>query len=152
MKKCLTCNIEKRNSNFYGVRNECKECKKNRSSRYYKKNRDLLPEYGSLVCRQPEIILKFFKCIKIPNDKNHCWIWEKSKARKGYGQFYIGKKALRAHRVSYLIFKGNIDTGLLVCHTCDNPSCVNPHHLWLGTNMQNSQDKIKKGRFKVNSE
>ncbi len=75
-----------------------------------------------------------------------CWNWLMCKNNRGYGATkYKGKRWL-AHRLSYTLYKGKIPKGLLVCHTCDNPSCVNPNHLWFGTDQDNSDDKIKKGR------
>ena len=72
-----------------------------------------------------------------------CWIWTGSKNRDGYGRFYHTS----AHRASYEIFKGGIPVGISVLHSCDNPSCVNPNHLWLGTQADNMHDCIAKGRF-----
>ena len=89
------------------------------------------------------------------NASDECWIWrgardvkDKGKGEKGlcYGRFMIGKKIVRAHRFSYEAFIGPIQKGMLVCHTCDVPMCVNPKHLFLGTNMTNSDDKVLKGR------
>ena len=74
-----------------------------------------------------------------------CWLWTASLDRKNYGYFKTNKTE-KAHRVSYKLYNGPIPEGLSVCHKCDVPSCVNPDHLWLGTNKDNERDKIAKGR------
>jgi hypothetical protein len=145
MKKCITCEIEKSFSEFYKSKSECIKCKNKRSMNHYLQHKNELGIYNSQVCRQPEIILKFIKSIEF---NNHCWIYIRAKDRKKYGRFYIGRKSLGAHRVSYLIFKGDIDEGMFVCHSCDNPSCVNPDHLWVGTVQDNNSDRDKKNRNK----
>ena len=74
-----------------------------------------------------------------------CWIWTGLKTGSGYGAINYNNKKLSAHRVAYQIYKD--DPGdLLVCHKCDNPICVNPEHLFLGTNSDNAKDKQLKGR------
>lgn len=79
------------------------------------------------------------------NPETKCWEW--TAGRKGrYGLFSIDGHPHRTHRVSYETFKGPIPEGLMVCHACDNTLCVNPSHLWLGTQLDNMQDMISKGR------
>jgi len=77
-----------------------------------------------------------------------CWLWTGTKNRRGYGKFcFREKKTAIASRVSYILFKGDIPDNYLICHTCDNPSCVNPEHLWAGTTRDNAVDRISKKRF-----
>lgn len=78
--------------------------------------------------------------------KNSCWIWIGAKNEKGYGVIQIDGKRHRAHRLVYELYVGSIPPGMLVCHSCDEPSCCNPKHLWLGTNADNQRDKHAKGR------
>lgn len=75
-----------------------------------------------------------------------CWNWTAGKHPKGYGHIRSGGKIKAAHRVSYEIHCGTIEDGLHVCHRCDNPACINPDHLFLGSNVDNMADKIAKGR------
>jgi hypothetical protein len=79
---------------------------------------------------------------------DECWPWKLSKSNEGYGRFSFGDRCVRAHRFAYQVSHGEIPNGLRVLHTCDNPTCCNPTHLWIGTDNDNCQDKIAKGRAK----
>ena len=85
--------------------------------------------------------------MKGPND---CWEWLGFKNRSGYGQLKINKKVMLAHRFSYAHYKNNeqpVPSNLCVCHHCDNPRCVNPNHLFLGTQKDNMRDMVRKKRW-----
>lgn len=82
--------------------------------------------------------------------KTGCLEWTYSKNPKGYGQYMIGgrgqQRRFYTHRLSWMLTFGKIPKGFIVCHKCDNPSCGNPSHLFLGTYKDNTNDMMKKGR------
>jgi hypothetical protein len=89
---------------------------------------------------------------KIIVQPNGCWLWQRAKAEFGYGLMSYNGIFQRAHRVAYVLCIAPVPPGLSVLHNCpggDNPSCVNPEHLFLGTQLDNVQDCIRKGRTRL---
>ncbi|MDD5171354.1 MAG: HNH endonuclease signature motif containing protein [Syntrophales bacterium] len=82
---------------------------------------------------------------------DECWLWTGSQMRQGlaYGRIAVKGKIKAAHRVSYELYVGPIPDGLFVLHKCDVPYCVNPNHLFLGTQADNNRDMHKKGRYGI---
>lgn len=92
------------------------------------------------------VIERFNRHFEAAGDDD-CWNWTGSTTKGGYGVFCMSKdKHTTASRACYILFIGQLDENEVVCHTCDNPLCVNPSHLFKGTQMVNIQDMIKKGR------
>lgn len=95
---------------------------------------------------------RFLSKIAIPEDRNKCWNWTASKYDSNktlpYGKFYFKGRMLLAHRFSFEYFNSKIPTEQMVLHKCDNASCVNPSHLFLGSQEDNMKDMSKKGRHK----
>lgn len=94
-----------------------------------------------------EDIKRFYQ--KIRKAENGCWIWEAAQSKRGYGNASCGGRIVLAHRASWVIHNGPIPNELCVLHDCpsgDNPSCVNPAHLFLGTQQDNTADRVRKGR------
>jgi len=80
------------------------------------------------------------------NGVNDCWPWKASKQDGGRGLFRVGSNLYKAPRIAYALTRGHDPRRKDVCHTCDNPECCNPKHLWCGTRAANCHDRDKKGR------
>lgn len=117
--------------------------RKNVKCKYCKKNNSNGESYCNFECRMKKYTLK---------KENGCWDWIGSKDKHGYGQFCIKannnpkQRFVFAHRESYKFYKSKLSDDFVVCHHCDNPSCINPDHLWAGTQTENHKDMHNKGR------
>lgn len=77
-----------------------------------------------------------------------CWPWTASTDSYGYGSFWFNGSAVMSHRIALFLKTGELPDDKVACHSCDNPLCNNPHHLWWGTHQDNMSDMVKKGRSK----
>lgn len=103
---------------------------------------------GRAVVSEAEVE-RFWSKVNIGSPTD-CWEWTGAKTGFGYGHMTVnGQKQVYAHRISYVIHHGSIPSGMHVCHSCDNPRCVNPSHLWVGTPQDNAIDRNTKGRHPV---
>lgn len=133
------------NKNYYAkwyLKNRSKKLKQNKL--WYSSERGqafLLKKKLEYKRKLLPIQVRFWKYVD-KKGENECWEWNRSKYPNGYGR--IGKHY--AHRFSWILTNGEIPNGLHVCHSCDNPPCVNPKHLWLGTVADNMHDRDSKGR------
>lgn len=171
--KCKDCEVLLTKENWVfrndtqNIRPFCKKCKSNRNLTWQRNNKEkrkeicarynlkkgigiLQPceECGKRCKKTPEGHLCSTKCnfLSKVEVKDECWIWKGALDEYGYGKYKVEGKTKKAHRVAYEIFLEKIPPGKIVCHMCDNPQCVNPHHLWTGTQKDNMQDRSKKGR------
>lgn len=81
-----------------------------------------------------------------PVPESGCWLWTGATFNHGRPQIRLGEKLVSGHRASYEAFVGPVPEGMCVCHKCDTPLCVNPAHLFVGTQQDNNADKVRKGR------
>jgi len=131
-KSCIICKSTRTIPNwyFYGKDYVCGRC--------YKR----LKRSGKAIPKQT-IEDRFWSKVD-KKGEDECWKWKDTDSR--YGDFRYDNKVVKSHRYSYELKYGKIPFGLYVCHKCDNPTCVNPKHLFLGTQQDNMNDMIEKGR------
>lgn len=146
MKTCFRCQKEKKEYEFSKNQTRCKECDKE----IYEISKIKKCLHCGIEFRKRNKKHCSYKCMILNKTLkiNDCWEWQGSKNRNKYGQIRYENKSgmMLVHRLSYLIFKGEIPNGMFVCHSCDNKSCCNPDHLWLGTPHDNNQDCLNKNR------
>jgi hypothetical protein len=94
----------------------------------------------------PRPIADLFMDHVSPEPNSGCWLWTANVNECGYGNFMLSGKRHLAHRVAYSLFIKEIPKGMCVCHKCDTPACVNPHHLFIGTVKDNMNDMVRKKR------
>jgi hypothetical protein len=122
---------------------------------YCQKHYIRVKKYGSPYPQKHShepIEIRFWQFVT-KGSEDECWEWQGQRLESGYGRISLGARSLGsegAHRISWKLFnKADIPDGMFVMHKCDNPSCVNPHHLSIGTPKENTQDMIAKGRKRV---
>lgn len=154
MKNCSQCNRDLPISQFYknaiykdGYEYRCKDCKKSAKLTAVKRGR-----------RNASTLKEAFYNYVTPGTADACWEWEGSRCQPtrkyaisdyDYGVLRFDYKLRLAHRVSWEVHNGDIPDDLRVLHNCDNPPCVNPAHLFLGTARDNTLDGVAKGRIQT---
>jgi hypothetical protein len=153
-KFCCGCMKFMPQSDFYpNVRGRCKECTKKRVRDHRKLNpkarkpRNMVADNAAL--KTLDLRMRFDSRIS-PEPNTGCWIWMSGYTSNGYGKFHVSSREHKAHRVSWSI---NCNGGefpsreVKICHSCDNRWCVNPEHLWPGSQLENVRDAMRKGRM-----
>jgi hypothetical protein len=106
-------------------------------------------KYCNTICfgkaNTQDINIRFWSKVNIKSE-SECWEWTKSKDKYGYGQFAIKGGMTKSPRIAWALTYGDIPNKKCICHNCDNPSCCNPAHLFVGTHQDNAQDRLSKGR------
>lgn len=95
-----------------------------------------------------KVASRFWSHVDILSD-NECWNWKFYTNKSGYGRYRIGNKFYYSNRIAWFLSNKSDPSSLLVCHSCDNPKCCNPKHLFLGTHLDNMNDSVNKGRRSV---
>ena len=107
-----------------------------------------IPALQPIVNLSPKDLLRFWEKVEKLGTEAGCWLWTSAIHTEGYGMLYLNGKAVRAHRIMWEITYGPVPQGLFVLHRCDLRCCVNPAHLFLGTNQDNVDDMMRKGRHR----
>lgn len=115
----------------------CRECRIERAAKYNRAK-------GHREIVEPD--KRFWMYVDISAGPESCWPWTKSRRDFGYGRMAFAGTVESANRIAWRLTNGDIPNGLLVLHSCDNPPCCNPKHLFLGTHEDNFADMVSKGR------
>lgn len=114
---------------------------------------DVRPSEGCMTKQESHLMKytpkdkkRFWSKVEIVINDDRCWGWKAGHDSDGYGRFWCDNETRQAHRVAWELFNGKSLDGLLILHSCDNPNCVNPEHLLLGTSLDNSRDMVAKDR------
>ena len=98
------------------------------------------------MSRKRVSLLERLRKFVVVAEESQCWVWNGAREEKGYGKTKIAGKQVAVHRAVYELLVGPISPGMSCCHRCDNPSCCNPDHLFLGTQRDNTDDMLAKNR------